>query len=122
MTTRLAERQNVAALPSGRGRGPSRRPADLPLPVGLCPVPSCGDQVSHARLMCRRDWYQVPKRQRDRVWRTWRSGSEADSHDHQVAVLKAIAAARVARVPRWRRPVARLRRLINPGYALGGAK
>jgi hypothetical protein len=99
MTTRLAERQNLAALPSGRGRGPGGQPVGLPLPAGRCPVPGCDDHISQARLMCRRDWYQVPRRLRDRVWRTWRSGRQAHSHDHQDAVLKAIAAAGVARLP-----------------------
>jgi hypothetical protein len=61
MTSQLAERHDVSALLGGRGRGPGGQPAGLPLPVGLCPVPGCGDQVDQTRLMCRRDWYQVPK-------------------------------------------------------------
>jgi hypothetical protein len=48
--------------------------------------------------MCRRDWYLVPKPVRDRVWRTWRSGQEANTPQHQQAVLKAIASARVERL------------------------
>jgi hypothetical protein len=58
--------------------------------------------------MCRHDWYQVPKQLRDRVWRTWRSGREASSREHQIAVLQAIAAARLARLPGWRRELIRL--------------
>jgi hypothetical protein len=58
--------------------------------------------------MCRRDWYQVPKRLRDQVWRTWRSGQEASTPEHQQAVLRAIAAARFARVRGWRRELIRL--------------
>jgi hypothetical protein len=46
--------------------------------------------------MCRRDWYQVPKRLRDQVWHTWRSGQEASSREHQQAVLQAIAASSLA--------------------------
>jgi hypothetical protein len=117
MTTQQAVRQNLAALPRGRGRGPGGQPTGLPLPAGRCPVPGCGDQIDQTRLMCRRDWYQVPKPLRDQVWRTWRSGREADSRDHQEAVLKAITTARIARMARWRRPLARLRLLINPGTA-----
>jgi len=52
--------------------------------------------------MCRRDWYLIPRRLRDRVWRSWCSGREAGSREHQQAVLKAIAVARKAR-RRWRR-------------------
>jgi hypothetical protein len=63
--------------------------------------------------MCRHDWYQVPKQLRDRVWRTWRSGREASSREHQIAVLQAIAAARLARLPRWRRPLIRLWLLLK---------
>jgi len=107
MTCQLAERAELAALPGGRGRGPSGRQTGLPLPVGLCPVPGCGDQINPTRLMCRRDWYQVPKQLRDKVWRTWRSGREANGRAHQQAVLRAIAAARLARLPGWRRQLIR---------------
>jgi hypothetical protein len=61
MTSQLAQGQAVAALPTGRGRGPGGPPARLPLPAGRCPVPGCGDQTDRTRLMCRRDWYLVPK-------------------------------------------------------------
>jgi hypothetical protein len=113
MTFQLAERRNPTALPRGPGRGPGGQPTGLPLPAGHCPVPGCEEQIDRTRLMCRRDWYAVPKRLRDRVWRTWRSGREASSREHREAVLKAIAAARVARLPRRRRQLARLRRLIS---------
>jgi hypothetical protein len=119
MTSQLVERQNVAALPRGRGRGPGGRPTGLRLPAGLCPVPGCHDQIDRTRLMCRRDWYQVPKRLRDRVWRTWRSGQKATSREHREAVIKAVAAARAARLPGWRRPFFRLRLLIGRGHAVG---
>jgi hypothetical protein len=119
MTSQLAERAHLSALPNGRGRGPGGRPTGLRLPAGLCPVPGCGDRIDQTRLMCRRDWYQVPKRLRDRVWRTWRSGQEATSRQHQEAVIEAVAAARAARLPAWRRPLFRLRLLINPGRSLG---
>ena len=68
--------------------------------------------------MCRRDWYRVPKQLRDRVWRTWRSGQQAASPEHKEAVLKAIAAARVARLPAWRRQLIRFRLLPNPSHGL----
>jgi hypothetical protein len=98
MTSQLAERSDASALLGGRGRGPGGRPTGLPLPTGLCPVPGCGDQIDQTRLMCQRDWYHVPKRLRDQVWRTWRSGQEANSHKHQRAVLQAITAARLTRL------------------------
>jgi hypothetical protein len=93
MATHLAERQNLTALPAGPGRGPGFQPTGFPLRAGRCPVPGCGDQIDRTRLMCRRDWYQVPKPLRDQVWRTWCSGLEAHSRNHLHAVLKAIVAA-----------------------------
>jgi hypothetical protein len=77
LPTQLAERQNLAALPRGRGRGPGGHPVGLQLPTGRCPVPGCEERIDRTRLMCRGDWYSEPRRQRDRVWRTWRSGVRA---------------------------------------------
>jgi len=94
MAGQSAGRLTAPALPRGRGRGPGGQPTGLPLPVGRCPVPGCHDQIDRTRLMCRRDWYLVPKQLRDRVWATWRSGRASDSREHQEAVLKAVAAAR----------------------------
>jgi hypothetical protein len=105
MTSQLAEHHDVSALLGGRGRGPGGQPTGLLLPTDVCPVPGCDDQIDQTRLMCRRDWYQVPKRLRDQVWRTWRSGQEANSCEHQQAVLQAIAAARLARLPGLATPV-----------------
>jgi hypothetical protein len=113
MTSQLAERQTVVA-PRGRGRGPGGQPAGLPLRAGRCPVPGCGEEIDQTRLMCRRDWYLVPRQLRDRVWRTWRSGQRAGSREHQQAVLAAIAACQVARLPGWRRRLARMRLLPAP--------
>jgi len=115
MTSQLARGRNRRALPGGRGRGPGGQPAGFLLPAGRCPVPGCGSQIDATRLMCRRDWYRVPKRLRDRVWATWCSGRRAGSPEHQQAVLKAVTAARLARLPGWRRPLAQLR-LLLPGH------
>jgi hypothetical protein len=82
--------------------------------------------------MCCRDWYEVSKPLRDHVWRTWHSGQKANSCEHQEAVLKAITAARLARLPRWRRQLVRLwlawvkqlpKQDINgaPAVAVGGS-
>jgi hypothetical protein len=114
MTSQLAERQDLSALPRGRGRGPGGRPSGLPLRAGRCPVPGCGEEIDRTRLMCRRDWYLVPRQLRDLVWRTWRSGRQADSPEHRQAVLKAIAAAQAARLPVWRRRLVRMRLLPRP--------
>ena len=108
MTSQLAERPELAALPAGRGRGPGAQQTGLPLSAGLCVVPGCGDQIDPTRLMCRRDWYYVPKRLRDEVWRTWRSGRGANGRAHQQAVLQALAAARLDQLPGWRRHLVRL--------------
>jgi hypothetical protein len=107
MTSQLAERRAISALPRGRGKGPGGPETGLPLPAGQCPVPGCGERIDPTRLMCRRDWYVVPKKLRDRVWATWRSGQAAASREHQQAVLKAIAVCRAARVSGWRRHLAR---------------
>ena len=115
MTSQLAERRDASALLGGHGRGPGGQPTGLRLMTGLCPVPGCGDLIDQTRLMCCRDWYQVPKRLRDQVWRTWRSGQEANSREHQQAVLQAIAAARLARLPDGRRLFARLGLLCKAG-------
>lgn len=108
MATQLAERQSLSALPKGHGRGPGGQPTGLAPRFGRCPVPGCEERVDPTRLMCRQDWYHVPRRLRDQVWRTWRSGREARSREHRKAVLEAIAAARTARVPAWRRPLTRV--------------
>jgi hypothetical protein len=118
MTIQLAERQDLSALPRGRGRGPGGAPTGLAIRLGRCPVPGCGDHIDRTRLMCRGDWYRVPKPVRDRAWRTWRSGQEAKSPQHQDAVLRAIACARVGRLRGWKRELVRLRLLINPARAL----
>ncbi len=114
MTSQLAERQTAAAPPRGRGRGPGGQPAGLPVRAGRCPVPGCGEEIDQTRLMCRRDWYLVPRKLRDLVWRTWRSGQRAGSREHQQAVLAAIAACQVARLPGWRRRLVRMRLLPAP--------
>jgi hypothetical protein len=121
MISQLAEPQTPAALPRGRGRGPGGQPTGLPLPPGRCPVPGCGDQIDRTRLMCRRDWYLVPKQLRDRVWATWHSGQGAASGEHQQAVLNAIAACRLARLPGWRHQLIQFRLLPGPGQRLDPA-
>ena len=115
MTSQLAERRDASALLGGRGRGPGGQPTGLPLPTGLCPVPGCGDQIDQTRLMCRRDWYQVPKRLRDQVWRTWRSGQEANSREHQRQCSRRSPLPVSPGCPVWRRQFARLRLLRKAG-------
>jgi hypothetical protein len=97
MISQLAGDRKVIAVTSGRGRGPRGQLATLPYRNSRCPILGCGQQIDPSRLMCRSDWYRVPKDVRDQVWATWRSGQEAFSQEHQDAVLKAIAAVLVAR-------------------------
>lgn len=111
---RSREHRSASALPHGRGKGPGGQPTGSSLPTGRCPVPRCMNQIDRTRLMCRRDWYLVPKQVRDRVWRTWRSGQEVRSRGHRRAVFKAIAAAYAAQLPRWKRQLIRGWLLINP--------
>jgi hypothetical protein len=75
----------------GRGRGPGHHPlTPLRARVNRCPVPGCGEPIDPSRLMCRRDWYLVPKPMRDQVWCTWRSGEGACTREHREAVRRAI--------------------------------
>jgi hypothetical protein len=80
------------ALPAGRGRGPGGPLAWLASRAGRCAVPGCGVPIDPSRLMCRRDWYAVPKPLRDRVWATWRSGRDTATAEHLEAVRLAILA------------------------------
>jgi hypothetical protein len=89
--------QMIAAATSGRGRGPRGQLAGLQPRASRCPIPGCGEQIDPTRLMCRRDWYLVPRELRDQVWATWRSGHGANTGEHQAAVLLAIGAARQRR-------------------------
>jgi len=78
-------------LLAGRGRGPGGTHATWPGALaGCCPVSGCGAEIDRSRLMCRRDWYVIPKPLRDRVWATWRSGRGALAPEHQEAVRLAI--------------------------------
>jgi len=97
MSTHVAEQQTRRSLLTGRGRGPGGQVARLAAPAGRCPVPGCGDLIDASRLMCRRDWYAIPKPMRDRVWATWRSGRGVLGSEHQQAVRLAIAASLAAR-------------------------
>lgn len=87
----LAAGRLMASVTRGRGRGPGGQLAALPLRAGCCPVPGCGERIDPTRLMCRRDWYLVPREVRDQVWATWRSGQGAFAQEHQAAVLRAIS-------------------------------
>lgn len=37
-----------------------------------CSIPDCDARVETGKLMCRRHWFQVPSRLRQRLWETWR--------------------------------------------------
>jgi hypothetical protein len=91
-TGQVGERRRRSKLLTGCGRGPGGHAAWLALPAGRCPVPGCGEPIDLSRLMCRRDWYAIPRPLRDRVWATWRSGRDALSPDHLEAVRLAIMA------------------------------
>lgn len=109
MTSELVQLPGSTVLPHGPGRGPGGQPSDaLPNSVGRCAVPGCDEQIDRSRLMCRRDWYQLPKQLRDRIWATWRSGRAAASPEHLRAVQTAIRFCQMARAAPWRRPFLRL--------------
>jgi hypothetical protein len=117
MTSQLAERQTPSSLPKGPGKGPGGQPPGLLPPPGRCPVPGCGDPIDTTRLMGRRDWKLLPRQLRAQAWATWRSGHGAASPQHQQAVLEAIEACRIARLPAWKRQFARLLPAPRPASA-----
>jgi hypothetical protein len=41
-----------------------------------CHWPGCETEVPPAMWGCRRHWYQLPKRLRDRIWETYMPGQE----------------------------------------------
>jgi hypothetical protein len=43
-----------------------------------CHWPDCGEQVPPAQWGCRRHWFTLPKRLRDRIWETYCPGQEVD--------------------------------------------
>ncbi|WP_218578852.1 hypothetical protein [Vineibacter terrae] len=43
-----------------------------------CHWPGCTRQVPPAMWGCREHWYRLPKPLRDRIWRAYRPGQEAD--------------------------------------------
>jgi len=65
--------------------------------VHKCPGDGCDQGIPYNRLMCRADWYRVPKPLRDAVWETWDSGRGAASAAHTAAILAAIDACNRAR-------------------------
>ena len=61
----------------------------------VCHATRCKISVPPAMLMCKRHWFMVPKRIRDEVWRTYRTGQEVDknpSETYMVAYRKAVNA------------------------------
>jgi hypothetical protein len=97
MPGHVVSRAPDQALLAGTGCGPGGQACWPPVRPGRCPVPGCGTAIDTSRLMCRRDWYAVPKPLRDRVWATWQSGRGALGGDHREAVGQAIAASQAAR-------------------------
>ncbi len=57
-----------------------------------CPRDGCTRQVPAHMLMCRADWYRVPKPLRDAVWTAWHDGAGAGSPEHTAAITAAIRA------------------------------
>lgn len=55
-----------------------------------CPGPGCEAQVRSSMLMCRADWYRVPKTLRDDLWAAWDGGRGSGSEEHRDAMLAAI--------------------------------
>ena len=98
MVSQLVEGVTARKLLSGPGKGPGRQQTPLRPTAVVCPVRSCHELIDPSRLMCRRDWHRVPKRLRDRVWKTWRSGQGASSRAHRASARLAVAVCMVRRV------------------------
>ncbi len=73
------------------GRGPGSAAT-----AHLCPVGGCRQKVRADRLMCRHHWFRVPRRLRDAVWATWRSGAGTGTLAHAAAITAAVTAVEAA--------------------------
>ena len=60
-------------------------------PTHKCPRSGCDRQVPQHMLMCRNDWYRVPKSLRDAVWDAY-YGPGVGSPEHRDAITAAIEA------------------------------
>lgn len=43
-----------------------------------CHWPDCQEQVPPAMWGCKKHWFKLPKRLRDKIWRAYRPGQEVD--------------------------------------------
>jgi hypothetical protein len=92
--TQQLEVEVEATVLRGPGRGPGGSYArSLGREIIGCPVPGCPATINRSRLMCRADWYKVPRAVRNQVWATWRSGAGALSPEHCRTVQAALTAA-----------------------------
>lgn len=55
-----------------------------------CHATNCKTPVPPAMFMCRRHWFSLPKRLRDRIWATYREGQEDDWQPSRAYCLTAI--------------------------------
>lgn len=72
-------------------------------PKSACPVTGCDGIVREGELLCASCWRQVPKRQRDEVWHTWKAakgGPRADWKTYESAAKAALASANASRANR----------------------
>lgn len=63
--------------------------------MAVCAAKLCEAEVKPSMLMCKRHWFMVPKRIRDRVWRAWRGLRSDRPHsqaEYDQAVLEAVQA------------------------------
>ena len=97
MSGTVIQREPRRVLPAGPGRGPGAVVSGAHAPLTRCAVPGCGVPIDSSRLMCRGDWYAVPRPLRDRVWATWRSGLGAGAPEHRESVRLAIQASQALR-------------------------
>ncbi len=59
--------------------------------MARCPIPNCTSERKPEQLMCRADWFRVPKDIRDRIWATvgTDAGAYLDARNEAIAAVVA---------------------------------
>lgn len=59
-----------------------------------CHWPGCNKQVPPAMWGCKKHWFMLPKRLRDKIWATYRGGQEIDMRpsEEYINVVKEVQA------------------------------
>lgn len=55
-----------------------------------CPAPGCVTRVRREQLACPPHWYAIPADLRERLWRAWRRGTDAEHAEARAACVAAL--------------------------------